>query len=285
MVIVFAVRTVNYDYKGKYLVERTIRRDGSSRFSAAHRYGVFPAASVGWTLSEESFLQGSQNWLNFLKLRAGWGMSGNDRIGNYNSYSTYGSNKYTASYALDGSNTAAITGFEPATLGNPDVTWETTTTMNVGVDAMFLNNNMTFAFDVWQRNTSDMLFMQPIPNVMGLATPPYINIAEMINKGFDLELGYRNSAMDGKFRYNLKLTLSHYKNEITKIAPGVSYIAGTSERQVEYTRAYVGTPFPVFYGYEVEGIFQTAEEAAAHQPFGNTGYNVLVISNSEPADN
>ena len=265
---------LNYDYKGKYLVEGTIRRDGSSRFSAAHRYGIFPAASVGWTLSEESFLQGSQNWLNFLKLRAGWGMSGNDRIGNYNSYSTYGSNKYTASYALDGSNTAAITGFEPATLGNPDVTWETTTTMNVGVDAMFLNNNMTFAFDVWQRNTSDMLFMQPIPNVMGLATPPYINIAEMINKGFDLELGYRNSAMDGKFRYNLKLTLSHYKNEITKIAPGVNYITGTSERQVEYTRAYVGTPFPVFYGYEVEGIFQTAEEAAAHQPFGSTDYNV-----------
>ncbi|MBP7039070.1 MAG: TonB-dependent receptor [Bacteroidales bacterium] len=265
---------VNYDYKGKYLVEGTIRRDGSSRFSAAHRYGVFPAASVGWTLSEESFMQGSQNWLNFLKLRAGWGMSGNDRIGNYNSYSTYGSNKYTASYALDGSNTAAITGFEPSTLGNPDVTWETTTTMNLGVDAMFLNNNMTFAFDIWQRNTSDMLFQQPIPNVVGLARPPFINIAEMINKGFDLELGYRNSAMDGKFRYNLKLTLSHYKNEITKIAPGVSYIAGTSERQVEYTRAYVGTPFPVFYGYEVEGIFQTAEEAAAHQPFGNTGYNV-----------
>ena len=100
---------LNYDYKGKYLVEGTIRRDGSSRFSAAHRYGIVQAASVGWTLSEESFLQGSQNWLNFLKLRAGWGMSGNDRIGNYNSYSTYGSNKYTASYALDGSNTAAIT--------------------------------------------------------------------------------------------------------------------------------------------------------------------------------
>lgn len=264
---------VNYDYKGRYLVEGTIRRDGSSRFGPNHRYGVFPAASVGWTISEENFMQGTKGWLNFLKMRAGWGMSGNDRIGNYNSYSTYASDKYTASYALDGSNTAAITGFQPSTLGNPDVTWETTTTMNVGIDAMLLNNNMTFAFDMWQRNTSDMLFQQPIPNVVGLASPPYINIAEMKNTGFDVELGYRNSALEGKFRYGLKLTLSHYKNEITALAPGVNYIGGTSERQVEYSRAYVGTAYPEFYGYEVEGIFQTPAEAAAHPAFGSTDYN------------
>lgn len=263
---------VNYDYKGKYLVEGTIRRDGSSRFGANNRYGVFPAASVGWTISEENFME-SVGWINFLKMRAGWGMSGNDRIGNYNSYTTYASNNYTAAYALGGSNTSASTGFQPAALGNPDVTWETTTTMNVGLDAMFLNNNMTFAFDMWQRNTSDMLFQQPIPNVVGLASPPYINIAEMKNTGFDLELGYRNTALDGKFRYNLKLTLSHYKNEITNLAPGVSYIPGANERQVEYSRAYVGTAYPEFYGYEVEGIFQNATEAAAHPAFGNTSYN------------
>jgi TonB-linked SusC/RagA family outer membrane protein len=265
---------VNYDYKGKYLLEGTIRRDGSSRFGTNNRYGIFPAASIGWTLSEESFMESTSGWLNFLKLRAGWGMSGNDRIGNYNSYTTYASNNYTAAYALDGSNTAAITGFQPSVLGNPDVTWETTTTMNVGVDAMLINNNMTFAFDLWQRNTSDMLFQQPIPNVVGLASPPYVNIAEMQNRGFDLELGYRNTAMEGKFRYNLKLTLSRYTNEVTKIAPGVPYIGGTSERQVEYSRAYVGTAFPEFYGFEVEGIFQTAAEASAHPAFGNTTYNV-----------
>ena len=263
---------VNYDYKGKYLVEGTIRRDGSSRFGANNRYGVFPAASVGWTISEENFME-SVGWINFLKMRAGWGMSGNDRIGNYNSYTTYASNNYTAAYALGGSNTSASTGFQPAALGNPDVTWETTTTMNLGLDAMLLNNNMTLAFDLWQRNTSDMLFQQPIPNVVGLASPPYINVAEMKNTGFDLELGYRNTGLDGKFRYNLKLTLSHYTNEITKLAPGVNYINGTEERQVEYTRAYVGTAFPEFYGYEVEGIFQNAAEVAAHPAFGNTGYN------------
>jgi len=265
---------VNYDYKGKYLVEATLRRDGSSRFGTDNRYGIFPAASVGWTISEENFMEGTRGWLNFLKMRAGWGMSGNDRIGNYNSYTTYASNKYTAGYALDGSNTGAATGFQPSALGNPGVTWETTTTMNVGVDAMLIDNNMTVAFDLWQRNTTDMLFQQPIPNVVGLASPPYINIAEMKNTGFDLELGYRNTGFEGKFRYNLKLTLSHYKNEITKLAPGVNYIGGTSERQVEYSRAYVGTAYPEFYGYEVEGIFQNASEASSHPAFGNTTYNV-----------
>ncbi|MFO7573624.1 MAG: TonB-dependent receptor [Bacteroidales bacterium] len=264
---------VNYDFMGRYLVEATIRRDGSSRFGTNSRYGVFPAFSVGWTLSEESFMSGAKGFINFLKLRAGWGMSGNDRIGNYNSYSTFASNKYTAAYALDGSNLTAFTGFQPSALGNPDVTWETTTTMNAGVDAMLINNNMTVAFDLWQRNTSDMLFQQPIPNVSGLASPPYVNVAEMKNTGFDLELGYRNTAMDGKFRYGLKATLSRYTNEILKLAPGVNYIAGSSERQVEYTRAQVGTAFPEFFGYEVEGIFQTAEEAAAHPVFQGTSYN------------
>ena len=264
---------VNYDLKGKYLVEATVRRDGSSRFGSEHRFGIFPAVSVGWTLSEESFLEGAKGWLNFLKMRAGWGMSGNDRIGDYNSYSTYASNNYTAAYALDGSNTAAIVGFQPSTIGNNQVTWETTSTMNIGVDAMLLNNNVTLAFDLWQRNTDDMLYRQPIPEVVGLATPPYVNVAQMKNTGFDIELGYRNTAMDGKFRYNLKATLSHYKNELMKIAEGVPYISGANERQVEYTRSIIGRSFPEFFGYEVEGIFQTASEASEHPAFQTTTYN------------
>lgn len=266
----------NYDYMGKYLLEATVRRDGSSRFGSENRYGTFPAVSLGWTVSEESFMAATSNWLNFLKFRAGWGQSGNDRIGNYNSFSTYASNNYTAAYALNGSNTSAVTGFQPSTVGNDQVTWEATTTTNFGVDAMLLNNNLTFTFDLWRRNTTDMLYRLPVPEVAGLATPPYVNVAEMNNNGFDIELGYRNTAMSGKFRYNIKTTLSHYKNELTKISEDVklvSYITGSSERQVEYTRAQVGTSFPEFYGYEVEGIFQTQEEALAHPAFQTTSYN------------
>lgn len=263
---------VNYQFMNRYLVEATFRRDGSSRFGPENRYGNFPALSVAWTLSEESFMAGTNSWLNFLKLRAGWGLSGNDRIGDYNSYSTYASNSYTASYALDGSNTAAITGFQPATVGNETVTWETTRTMNIGLDGQLLNNNLTFSVDLWKRNTNDMLYRLQVPEVSGVATPPFINIGEMENRGFDIELGYQNTL--GKFRYNLKATVSHYTNEILKLSDNQAeeIIAG-AERQINYTRATVGTSFPEFYGYEVEGIFQTAAEAAAHPQYGTTNYN------------
>ncbi len=253
---------INYDLMGKYFFEVTARRDGSSRFSEANRYGTFPAASAAWALSQENFMAGTRSWVDLLKLRVGWGVSGNDRIGNYNSYTTYRTDSYRSSYALDGSNTGAISGFMPGTLGNKDVTWETTETVDVGLDGTLLDNKLTFSIDLWQRNTSDMLYRLQIPQVMGDATPPFVNIAEMKNTGFDFELGYANSVMDGKFTYSAKLTLSHYKNEITKLSEDVEeYISGANERQKEYTRATVGTSFPEFYGYEVVGIFQDQAEA------------------------
>ncbi len=265
---------VNYDLMGKYLVEATFRRDGSSRFGPEHRYGTFPAASVAWTMSEEGFMAGTRNWLDFLKFRTGWGLSGNDRIGNYNSYSTYATDKYTAAYALDGSNTAAISGFAPSTLGNANVGWETTETINAGIDAIFFKNKLSFSLDVWSRNTRDMLYQLSVPEVMGLATPPYVNIGEMKNKGFDLELGYKNQALEGKFSYAIKATVSRYVNEIVKLSDDVEEeIISGGLRQMNYTRATVGTSFPEFYGYEVEGIFQTPAEAAAHPAYGSTTYN------------
>lgn len=260
---------VNYDLMGKYYLEGTVRRDGSSRFSANKRYGTFPAASFAWALSQENFMAGTKGWLDLLKLRIGWGMAGNDRIGNYNMYSTFATNNYTAAYALSGSNTSASAGFEPSTKGNPDVTWETTKTLNVGVDAT-ISKNLTLSVDAWQRNTSDMLYRLSVPDVMGLATSPYVNIGEMKNKGFDVELGYKNVALDGKLRYNLTATLSHYKNEITKLSDNAQEeIIPDQLRQMNYTRASVGTAFPEFYGYIVDGIFQTAAEAAAYAPFGS----------------
>src|SRR5512133_3464142 len=125
----------NYDLKGKYFLEATARRDGSSRFGAANRYGIFPAASGAWEVSKENFMAGTKSWLDALKLRAGWGKSGNDRIGEYNMFSTFGTNGYTAAYNLNGTTGSAVAGFEPSTKGNLDVAWETTQTTNVGVNA------------------------------------------------------------------------------------------------------------------------------------------------------
>jgi TonB-linked SusC/RagA family outer membrane protein len=265
---------VNYDLMGKYFMEGTVRRDGSSRFSSAHRYGTFPAGSVGWEMSKEGFMANTKNWLDVLKLRAGYGVSGNDQIGNYNSYTTYASDKYKASYALDGSNSAAITGFMPSALGNVDVTWETTKTLNVGVDATFFKRKLNFSIDAWQRNTTDMLFQEPIPQVVGVATAPFVNIGEMKNKGYDIELGYNNTALNDKLKYNINATLSHYKNEILKLSgdPKRTVDAG-SLRQMTYTRYAMGTAYPEFFGYIVDGIFQTQAEADAWPQYGTTTYN------------
>ena len=209
-------------------------------------------------------MAGTVNWLDMLNLRLGWGISGNDRIGNYNSYSTYRADAYNSSYALDGSNTNAMSGFMPSTLGNENVTWETTQTFNFGLDGTFLDSRLSASIDLWQRNTSDMLYRLPLPQVMGNATPPFINIAEMVNKGFDFELGYTNTTMDKNFRYSIKATISRYKNEVTRLGGKESdYFTGQFERQKEYTRVAVGHAFPEFFGYKVEGIFQTQAEADA----------------------
>ena len=265
---------INYDIMGKYFLEGTVRRDGSSRFSEANRYGVFPAASAAWNISEESFFAGTKNWLDLLKVRLGWGMAGNDQIGNYNSYTTYGSDKYRASYSLDGSKTSAVTGFRPMALGNTDVSWETTQTLNLGLDGTLLNRRLTFAIDVWQRNTSDMLFKEPIPEVIGVVIAPDINIGEMTNTGFDFELGFTNNAQDGKFGYTVMASVSHYKNEIISLSSDPKRIInGASERDMVYTRFAAGSAYPEFYGYIVDGIFQTKAEADAHPQYQTTAYN------------
>lgn len=208
-------------------------------------------------------MAGSNTWLDFLKLRAGWGQTGNDQIGEYNMYSTYGTNGYTAAYNLNGSPTSAIAGFEPSTKGNPDVSWETTSTVNLGVNAAMFDRKLTAAIDVWQRNTSDMLYPLTIPQVMGNARAPFVNIGEMKNKGIDLEIGYRNTLVGGKFTYALNATLSKYKNEVVSLSDNLKEVVGYSERQVEYTRATAGMAYPMFYGLIVDGIIQTDAEAKA----------------------
>ncbi len=271
---------LNYDLMSKYFLEATVRRDGSSKFSPDNRYGVFPAVSLGWLMSEENFMAGTKSWLDLFKLRMGWGESGNDRIGEYNYFSTFASNGYTAAYALNGSNTEAKTGFQPSTLGNTNVTWESTQTINVGIEAALLKRSLDFSLDIWQRNTSGMLYQEPIPEVMGLATAPYVNVGKMKNTGFDVELGYHNTAVGGKLKYRVTATASHYKNEIMAILTGApdKIIDGYSTRQIMYTRFAKGTQYPEFFGYKLDkasknGIFQSDAEVLAAAPYGTTSYN------------
>jgi TonB-dependent starch-binding outer membrane protein SusC len=267
----------NYDLSGKYFLEATVRRDGSSRFGPTNRYGTFPAASVAWAVSQEDFMAGTRNWLDFMKFRLGWGITGNDRIGNYDVYTTYNTHPNLSHADMTGSNTSVMTGFRPNQFGNPNVSWETTQMVNLGLDLTLFQNKVNFGIDIYEKNTTDMLYQIEDPVVAGFpATRPYVNIGEMKNTGFDLELGYNNTAANGQFRYGASMTISHYKNEIMKLSgnPDERIPAG-SLRQMNYSSFEVGTSYPQFYGYVVDGIFQTQAEADAHpKAFGATGtYN------------
>jgi TonB-linked SusC/RagA family outer membrane protein len=276
---------VDYDFADRYLFGFTVRRDGSSRFGSENPYGIFPALSAGWRLTEESFMAWSDGWLDNLKLRLGWGQVGNDRIGNYNSYTTYestaggwdwGANNGGSYYPIGGGNAGVGTvGFYRATLGNEDVRWETTTTTNIGLDAR-LFDNLDITFDLWQRRTEDMLYPKALPDVFGRARVPSVNVGEMKNTGFDLELGYNGNLLNGDFQYDIAFNISHYQNEIVKLTGEEGeFMSGGSFREMVYTRAETGTAYPQFYGYIVDGIFQTQAEADAHPPaFGEDGtYN------------
>ena len=259
---------INYDLNGKYYLEATVRRDGSSKFGRNTRYGVFPAFSAAWAISQESFMASTNTWLDLLKLRVGYGTSGNDRMNDYNMFSTFASNNYMAAYAIDGSNTQATAGFQPSTRGSDDVSWETTKTLNIGLDVALLNNKVNLGLEVWNRITTDMLYRLPVPEVLGLATPPFVNIGEMKNTGFDIELGYHDALMDGKFTYGVNLTASHYKNEMVSFSDKQADKLFYGERQVNYSAATNGHAFPEFYGFIVEGIYQSDADAAAGPQYG-----------------
>ncbi|HAH23097.1 MAG TPA: TonB-dependent receptor, partial [Prolixibacteraceae bacterium] len=254
---------INYDYMGKYLLEGTIRRDGSSRFGSNNRWGNFPAFSAGWRISEEGFLAGSKNWLTDFKLRFGWGMAGNDEVGDYNGFTTFRTNPQYSSYSLTGSPTSAIAGFDSNAFGNKNAKWEATTTTNLGLDLSLFKGTLTFNVDAWKRVTTDMLFRVAIPQVVGDATAPYVNIGEMQNKGIDFTAILRGDV--GKsWSYSVTANISTYKNEIVKLSDNPKeFISGDALRQKTYTRSYVGWDYPSYYGYVVEGIFQTQAEADA----------------------
>ncbi|WP_298537383.1 TonB-dependent receptor [uncultured Algibacter sp.] len=257
-----------YSYDDKYIVEGTVRRDGSSRFGANNRYGVFPAASVGWVVTKENFMEGSSNWLRQLKFRAGWGQSGNDQIGNYNGFTTFGSGLGNSYYGITGGDNTIALGYQSTAFGNPDAKWETTESLNVGFDVT-IAGGLDFSLDWWTKTTEDMLFRTAIPDVEGQAQAPFVNVGTMENQGVDFEVNYRG-AVGQDFTYNLGLNASWYNNEVTKLSSeDGDALIGRSERGQTYTRAETGRAFPEFYGYIVDGIFQTPAEADAHATNGD----------------
>ncbi len=256
---------LDYEFKDKYLASFTLRRDGSSDFLPDERFGVFPAASIGWRISAESFMQNA-SFIDDLKLRAGWGITGNQNIPiAYNAYNQYGGrNAYDASYDITGSNTAMRSGYTLFRYGNPNTRWEENESVNVGLDAAFLNGKITMVLDVYQRDITGLIFNPPFSGAAGNSTPSYRNVASMSNKGFDLGLGYRGN-ITSELGFNATLNLSQYRNKITNLDGEQEFVfpPGIDKRFGEVNVWQVGYPISSFYGFQNEGMFQTQAEVDA----------------------
>ena len=191
----------NYSFNDRYLVQAIVRYDQSSRFQTASNAALFPAFSLGWRISDEDFFSGLSGVFDDLKLRYGWGRTGNQEIGDYNIYTTYRSNIFNAGYPIDGSPTSPRIGFDAARFGNPNAQWEATTSNNLGFDAKMFNSRLELEFDIYRNVTTDLLLQVPITFSAGDAAAPSVNVGQITNKGIDL--GANWSGGQGDFYYSV----------------------------------------------------------------------------------
>ena len=262
---------VTYSLLDKYLLTGTLRRDGSSKFGPNSRYGNFGAASAGWRISSEKFMNNIE-WINDLKLRASYGTTGNDAIpsGLYLGTNTAGP---FGAYDLAGTNTSSMAGYFPYQLGNPALHWETNVTTNLGFDATLFKNRLNASFNWFDKKTKGLLYAPPSSGTAGSALSPYENIMDFTNKGVELELGYSGNI--GKLRYDMGFNFSTYRNRVNYIN-GIdsTYIQGGqfgSNGAIYLTRSVVGRPVSSFYGYVFQGFYQNAADIANHADESNFG--------------
>ena len=246
-----------YDYKDKYYLTATIRRDGSSRFGDGNKYGTFPSASAAWRISEETFLQQS-TLINDLKLRVGYGVTGNQNIGNYSFASAYNTNLYNF-------NGVFVTAAVPTVLPNSNVKWESQKQFNVGVDATLFNNFMDITVDGYVKNTEDMLVPQNVPVTSGYSDiyVPFINAGKIRNTGVELMLSTHNMGKD-RFTWTTDVVFAYNKNEVIDINSDSPLTTGSIGLNYTLGRIQPGQPINVFYGFVQDGIFQTQEEVNQH---------------------
>ena len=272
-------RTVSYfarfgwNWKETYMINATVRADGSSRFARGNRYGVFPSVSAGWTISNEAFMEDTYDWLDFLKLRVSWGQVGNQNIDNY---------QYTA--PITSSNTHYIFGNQvgadaqsgywgsyPSRLANEDVTWETSEQTNIGIDARFLRSRLSLTADFYIKTTKDWLVEAPILATAGTGAP-FINGGDVKNTGIELALTW-NDQIGSDFQYNVGINGAYNKNKVGNIPTEDGIIHGDTnmlyDNTPEFYRASNGHPIGYFWGYETAGIFQNKQQIEDWKAAGN----------------
>lgn len=264
-----------WNWKEAYMLNATLRADGSSKFARGNRYGVFPSISAGWTLSNEKFMQNTQNWLDYLKLRASWGQVGNQNIDNYQYTAPItSSNTHYIFGTTDGAPAqSGYWGAYPSRLANENVTWETSEQTNIGIDARFLKSRLSLTADFYIKTTKDWLVEAPILATAGTGAP-FINGGDVKNTGFELALTWNDQA--GKdFNYNIGVNGAYNKNKVGNILTEDGIIHGKInmlyDNTPEFYRAQNGHAIGYFWGYETAGIFQNKEQIANWNADGKHG--------------
>ena len=255
---------VDYNYKGRYLLGATIRRDGSSKFAEANRFGVFPAFSLGWRISDETFMK-EVAWLTDLKLRGSWGIMGNQlNLGASNAFTTFRADKNSTFYDINGTNTGLLEGFRQNQFGNADAKWEEDEAYNIGFDASINNGMFEITADYYVKNIKDMLFNPPLPGVAGAADAPTVNVAAMRTAGFDLSIG-THLDINQDLKLDINGTFTTYNNEILNISDGIEYFEGQARRfnGSNIIRNAVGQPISSYFGYDIVGFWNTQAEIDA----------------------
>jgi len=266
---------LTYDFNEKYLFTAIIRRDGSSRFGSNNKYGYFPSFSAGWVPSREGFWK-ENNIVNQLKIRGGYGVTGNDNIGDFKYLSTVGGGR---NYAVGSAGNITI-GNSPDAPSNPDLKWEETSQLNIGFDTR-LFNKFTATFDWYKKVTTGILQQVTIPGYVGAIGFPTGNVADMENTGIDLELGYANQFRE--VNLSLNGNISFIENEVTYLGNNVDFISGGESIQsttYPITRTQVGLPIHSFYGFQTNGIFQNQSEIDAYV----NSEGVVIQPDARPGD-
>lgn len=264
-----------WNWKETYMLNATLRADGSSKFARGNRYGVFPSISAGWTLSNEKFMQNTQNWLDYLKLRASWGQVGNQNIDNYQYTAPItSSNTHYIFGTADGAPAqSGYWGAYPSRLANESVTWETSEQTNIGIDARFLKSRLSLTADFYIKTTKDWLVEAPILATAGTGAP-FINGGDVKNTGVELALTWNDRA--GKdFNYNIGVNGAYNKSKVGNIPTEDGIIHGKInmlyDNTPEFYRAQNGHAIGYFWGYETAGIFQNKEQIANWNADGKHG--------------
>lgn len=251
---------INYSWDNKYLISATLRRDASSRLSTQHNYDWFPSVSAGWRISQESFMEGSRGWLNDLKIRAAYGINGNDIIANDAFYAKYAMDLDRAAYALGGGNTLSPGALRSRST-NPDLTWEKTRQVNAGFDASLLSNRLTFSFDYFYKKTDDMLVEKPYIATIGEGGYCWYNGGSMENKGVEISAEWRQS-LNKDFSYTVGVNATVMKNKVTDLMDDIYYTWGGGNGR---DLSIVGQSLGSWMGYKTDGIFRTQAEVDAYK--------------------